>query len=394
MFMALGSEALVLKRSEGLITPEQLRVGSLAVASTVEVARYAGDADILAPDVVEGWTDAWSEVAPGQDAFVDCSDDRPITAESIALIMAHARENMMNPLEGTASIFGGLSGAVMAVLQVGVATYGPRFIKAVGGFHGVAHELIEGGDGSFTWHTAESAEGNAAAFNPTSEADIACAYNIFIGTVAEVLAKKPAGLGLAVADNHMQAVARRNQRRIFGDNQRTDFVVDALFEATYYVAEHYAELAREATGNPEATAQDFRIDRKMYADFHQRPDGKKFTSVPIEVLLGKHRPAAQTGVVTHFGRNIVGKAGQFYRLGAGRVGEEIMKTEGIRDLRLPAELLLRAIQLNSVPPRAVLYSHDPSHGGHDGPLDPNGLRMAWIGDPWATIKELDKTYNV
>jgi hypothetical protein len=385
--MSQNPNTLVLDRREGLVPDVYLGAGRLAVASTVEVARYASDPDILPPSFVEQHRSDWSKIGPNQDAFVDCSDDRIMTAESIALIMAHSRENMLSPLEGTASIFGGLSGAVMAVLQAGVATYGPKFIGFVGGFHGVARQLIRGGDGSFTWHTAESAEGNAAAFNPKSEAAIACAYNEFIGTVAEVLAKPP---GIHTSDTQMQRVARHDQDRIFGKN---DLAVDGLFEATYHVAQHFAHLARQSTGNRKAKASDFRVDRKMYADFQGEKSPSGYTSVPIEVLLGQHLPCAETGVITNFNLGEVGKAGHFYRLGAGRVADEIMKAEGIRDLQLPAELLVRAIQLNSVPPRAVLYSHDKVHGKKHGPLDPIGLRMSWIGDPWAAIRELDQRHN-
>jgi hypothetical protein len=49
--------------------------------------------------------------------------------------------------------------------------------------------------------------------------------------------------------------------------------------------------------------------------------------------------------------------------------------------------------MNSVPPRGVLFAHDSSHNGRHVDPDPNGLKMGWIGDPWATIQELDLRYD-
>lgn len=394
IYMPYNPNLLTLDRREGLIDPSQLGIGAVALSQTVEfnpgtVELYPGTSErgLLTharPGFIERHRDFWKTVPRGKDAFVDCSDDRVLTPESIAQLMTYAREGMMSPLEGTASIFGGLSGAVVAVLQAGTATYGPNFINAVGGFYGVARQLIDQGDGSFAQHTAEGAEGNPAAFDPNSEEAIACAYNEAIGIVASVLSKRP---GAGEEDSHIQAVAKRDQTVIFG---RNDLAVEALFEATYYVAEHFAELAQLQTGMRGATAEDFKVGRQVYIDLQREKAPTSEVSVPIEVLAGKHLPCSKTGVISNFNINQVGRAGKFYRLGVGRVADEIMRAT--RDMNIPAELLVRAIQMDSVPPRAVLYAHDAENGGH-GPLDPEGLPMGSIGKPWETIRILDARWS-
>jgi hypothetical protein len=325
----------------------------------------------------------WVTIAEGEDAFVTCSDDRRATKESAAALLEMAPEGMRDPREATTSTFGGLSGAAKAVLVTGVALYGEKFIRMAGGFHGVMDTLILLGDGSFTEHTAEAAENSPAQFNPEADAPIACAYNLLIGLTAVLLSKErgTSGAGPA-ADSPIQAVGRRDQHVIFGN----DDGVDALMDANAIVARHMASLA------PNSTAENFSIDRKAYARMQTPAPGRPDKpAVPVVILAGQHKPAAETGVISNFVINQCGRPGEIYRLDIARTTKEIMKALGGYGLR--AELLMRALQLDSTPVRAALYSHDPSHGDSHGPLDPHGLPMAWRGDPWAAIRELDARYG-
>lgn len=325
----------------------------------------------------------WVEIGEGEDAFVTCSDDRPVTEQSAAELLRVGPENMRDPREVTISVFGGLSGATKAVLVAGVALYGEGFIQTVGGFHGVMDQLVRRGDGSFTEHTAEGAEGNPAQFEPYADTPVGCAYNQLLGTTAVLLGKRYPVTTEPEPDSLIQAVGRQNQIDMFGSDRR----VDALMAANHILTRHLASLT------PDGTPEGFSVDRRAYAKLHAtpRPTNPDAPAVPIVVLAGHHKPAAETGVISNFAINQGGRPGEIYRLDIARTTQEVMKA--LPEYGLPAEMLMRAMQLDSAPVRAALYSHDPSHGGGHGPLDPNGLPMAWRGDPWAAIHELDAQYR-
>lgn len=333
----------------------------------------------LSPEFVAHHESAgtWVEITEGEDAFVACSDDRPATAESAAALLHAAPEGMRDPREVTTSVFGGLSGAAKAALVAGVAQYGPSFIARVGGLQGMMHLLVRQGDGSFTAHTAEGAEGNPEHFNPEAEAPIGCAYNMLLGTTAVLLGREYASTG----ESLIQTVARRDQIAVFG----SDTDVDLLMLANHTVATHLSAMTQ--TGD--ATA--FSIGRDTYVDLQQpiadRPDRP---AVPIAVLAGQHLPAAETGVISNFSLTQGGRPGEIYRLDIARATEEIMKA--LPGYNLSPALLMRTLQLDSAPVRAALFAQDTSHNGQ-GPLDPNGLPMGWRGDPWAAINELHLKYD-
>lgn len=297
---------------------------------------------------------------------IGCGDEREPTEES-AKTIAEIYPDAMDVRDGYARIYGGSVGIAKNVVIAGVAQYGPSFVEAIGGIAGAHRLLLDGAQagGSYnrvipTLHSAADKEEDFAEFNPSSTNSLGCAYAMGVGATSALLIGE---------DPLIRDIARDNQRKIFGD----DAHVDSLLMA------HETVLLAGTDGKGSAYA----LDRKDYAD----------SGLAIMILAGRpHATAKSSGVISNFDLDAVSNSTEanasgkdFYSCDIALITAETLKI--FEAYKLDPEILMRAIQLDSTPVRAVLASQD-SDAELQGKLDPRNLAMGVIGDPLASIADL------
>jgi hypothetical protein len=303
--------------------------------------------------------------------YIGCGDDRGPTEASIQALIEGKDSALMSPEEGYASIYGATAGLAKNVLVVGAAQFGADFITTVGGFDGVMQLLVSNSSNLQSLHSAEGNEHDQWHFSFEGAAPVGCAYAAGVGATAALLV----GSSSVIRD-----IAKAEQQHVFGDT--TGF--GALLRGQQAFLDH-------ATKNQKA---DFAINRDLYKQYKQQFD----TTLQIMILAGNHADAKMSGVISSFSLTEVGspvKAHQgqldFYRLDIAIVTETVLQalTSPLKsmntDYELSPDLLMRAIQLDSTPVRAVLASRD-SDPELQGKLDPLNLKMGVRGNPFESLK--------
>lgn len=302
-------------------------------------------------------------------ALVGCGDDRSATAQSSMELSQNAPE-LMAASEAYASIFGAEAGVAKNVLIVGVAQYGPQFIRQVGGMHGITDKLHRFSEANqapkalkYVLHTAEGNENADGSFCAEGNDPVGCAYSEGVGATSWLLVQED--------DSLIRDTARQDQLDIFGD----DMYVDALLNA-------HETILRDATDGQGA---DYKVGRTKFVDRMQ-------AGVAVMTLAGKHAPAKNTGLILNFETGILGSSQKaaaeqkpFYREDVVAVAADLRTI--FKEYDLDPELLMRAFVLDSTPVRAVLTAHDTDPELH-GNLDPRGLAMGWRGDVQSAIATL------
>jgi len=304
--------------------------------------------------------------------YLGCGDDRPPTAASSAALASKHPEAM--PIhEAYASKYGGLAGVAKNVIVTGVAQYGPSFATAIGGFSGAMDKLVafsqadKSGKAIIpTLHSAEGNEQSADSISHTEENQATgCAYAGGVGATAALLVDP--------ANSLIRDVARHDQEVIFGQD---DEAVDALLKGQKFFVDTYGA--------------DFAVNRSQYIAYDTPTDGRD--AVAMMILAGNHTPATTSGVISNFDLDKVGDATAAHEQGKDFYREDVaiaaeFALRAFPELKLDPELLLRSLQMDSTPVRAVLVAHDKAEALH-GKLDPQELPMGVRGDVRQAIKSL------
>lgn len=307
--------------------------------------------------------------------FVGCGDDRPITKVSAnSLGISGPINEVLHPLLGYASIYGGVAGEAKNVLVVGAALHGPKFISDVGGFDGIMDLLIQGGHNPQTLHSAVGNENDQRHFCMQGDTPIGCAYCAGIGFTSDLLVDPK--------EEAIRMVAHADQKYVFGSDQG----FESLLQGHRLVLEH----ATAGKGSGFACSRDrFITYAQAYGD-----------ALGIMILDGTHAATKTSGVISNFSLDEVGNAQaaheqnlDFYRLDIAIVTDIVLKSleQPLRKLNsayvLPPEMLARAFQLDSVPVRAVLVSQDQDPS-RKGKLDPSYLPIGVRGDQFRALQVL------
>lgn len=302
--------------------------------------------------------------------FGGCGDDRPLTAKSAAaLTAAYADKHVLNPGQGYASVYGGLSGIVKNVMVVALMQ-DSAFLEKAGGIDGVTQTLIDylkndESEAAIYWglHSAEADEKDengttdGVTFCAHGHAVTGCAYCGGFAITSALISSSP----------DLQNVARHNQVRIFGDDQYFDAFVDS----------HRALV--------DAIGQGYAVDRDAYSNLLGQ-------GVPFMMLEGDHTGARGSGLILNFKRDSIGSARKahdadmdIYREDIAIAAETALKA--FSAYKLSPELLLRAFAIDSVAVRAVLVSND-TDPALTGKLDPKPLAVGVRGNPHDAMREL------
>jgi hypothetical protein len=314
----------------------------------------------------------WTAIK-NRNVFVSCGDDRSPTEASAEALMAGKGELTMNPLDGYASVYGGVAGLAKNVLVIGAAQFGSDFIKAVNGFDGIMKLLTLHSNNLQTLHSAEGNEQNPEHFSDTAETPIGCAYAAGVGATATLLV----GSSSAIRD-----VAKADQQFVFGNA--------AGFDDLLRGQQAFLDHATNKQGG------DFAVDRKHYKQYKVQFGDR----LDIMILAGSHTSAKTSGVISSFSLTHVGssvKAHQqgvdFYRLDIGIAADTVLQalTRPLAAINiaytLSPELLMRAFQLDSTPVRAVLASQDKDPE-LNGTLNALNLQMGTRDNPFESLQTL------
>jgi hypothetical protein len=328
---------------------------------------------ILSPEFIINRESCWVSCKERL-VFVGCGDDREITDES-SILLQHtfaSRGKALSPKRAYASIFGGLAGEAKNILVVGSSIYGPRFISDVGGFDGVSKQLIINSHDIQTLHSAASNEKDERHFYMHGNDPVGCVYSSGVGITSELLVDDKNDL--------IRNVAKQDQRYVFGSDQN----FEQLLNGHRFVLQH-------AINGKKAS---FAYSRSEYISLLN--DYKN--GFGIMILDWDHASAKTTGVISNFSLDQVGSSSiahqeglDFYRLDIAKVTkiilEAISKPLQEYGYKLPAELLMRAIQIDSTPVRAVLASED-NDSELEGVLDPRNIAIGKRGNVWDSVSRL------
>jgi hypothetical protein len=327
----------------------------------------------LSPEFIAAHEACWVPT-DGKHVYVGCGDDREPTAASADDLAqaAKARGTVMNPLQGYASIYGGVAGEAKNVLVVGAAQYGKQFILDMGGFEGIMDLLIEKSRDPQTVHSAVGNEHDQRHFCMQGDEPVGCAYCGGTGATS--------GLLVSPDDTLIREVGRQDQKYVFG----SDHGFDDLLRGHELVLE-YATHGQGAA---------FALNRSEYKTYLQRYSDH----LGLMMLSGNHTSAKTSGVISNFSFDEVGsthiaheKGLDFYRLDIAIVTRIVLdalhNSLSEHGYSLSPELLMRAFQLDATPVRAVLVVHDRDPELHDK-LDPRPLPIGYRGNALEAIAAL------
>lgn len=345
--------------------------GSLAVSRVAE--QVVGPDGYLSSEFIERRLETYTYVPPRKKVVIGCSDDRRPTPESIiALNARYADRQVLDIEKGYARIFGGLAGLAKNVLVAGHAVYGDHFSTALPSFNAALRAVARLYGDRVTLHSDVKHEEQASGLCMHGASAVGCAYCAGVGTTTQLL----------LEDERIRVTATNDQVYVFGNDEHV--------ENLRYGHELTARmLAREAGSNDPC---DFSIDRRDFKELHNGEVG-----VPIMVLAGGHVATQASGVISSFNLSHVGstvaaheqeQSLAYYGLDIAHVTASIGLL--LQEYGIPPEIFARALQLDSVPVRAVLAAHDPDLNRE---LDPTKLAMGVTGNPKEALAYLNRQFG-
>ncbi|HSW74622.1 MAG TPA: hypothetical protein VLG16_02005 [Candidatus Saccharimonadales bacterium] len=310
--------------------------------------------------------------------LLGCGDDRQVTLASAQKLTKKYPE-ALSPFEGYASIYGGAAGIVKVAHVVGIAQYGKGFYDQVGGFEGLMQDFAafsaqdKDPEGVIpTLHSAEKSEAAAAQkANDKIDASVdlcehgvgatGCAYCGGVGATSHLLAHN----SLIRSTSHQTLI------NAFGDDR------------------FHTELS-DANGTLAAClGEDFNVGRQDYVRYTDPTDPNHFA---LMILAGDHIGARRSGVITNYDLHTVRNSAAAHKASADFYSQDVgiatqVALRAFKRYNLDPEMLLRAFEMDAVPVRAVLVSHD-ADADLQGKAEPQPLGTVVRGDWRKTLAEL------
>jgi hypothetical protein len=331
----------------------------------VKAAELLTDPGHLSPEFIEARENFWTTVGDSR-VFIGCGDDRAPTEASTEALMVGRDATLMSPAEGYASVYGATAGLAKNVLVTGIAQFGNEFFDAIDGFDGAMALLLNNSNYPQTLHSAESNEQNSRHFVFDNAAPVGCAYAAGVGATAALLI----GSSSATRD-----IAKLDQQYVFNS---TDGFDDLLRGQDVFLKRTIDPTTREY----------FAVNRERYGRYHTKFGDR----LDIMVLGRTHTEAEGTGVISNFSLEQVGnptKAHEnqldFYRLDIAMATDIVLRvlSKPLAAINpryvLSPDLLMRSLQIDSTPVRAVLASQD-KNPKLNGVTDARNLKMGFRGD--------------
>lgn len=285
---------------------------------------------------------------------VGCGDDRPLTDESRETLLDTGHES----LETGAYIryYGGEAGMARVFATVALTDGFGDTLKAMGdSFVEVMTEVRRRIEATshvvLNLHSAESNEGSPTTFAPGSENGLGCAYAANLGVVGQICADFP---------DH-KALSDTETTDLFGDTANSEEIRKAnqTFDDLYFPDPSIVGLSREE-----------------YVE----------AGVPVQILKGKHAPAAETRVAINFTPDRVSNPQRateegkpFYNNDVTQVAEMLIRA--FPELNLQPETLLRVMDSDI---RATRFALAKDEGGAEA------LKVYRVGSPAEALKYLHK----
>lgn len=335
---------------------------AMALAETTTEQRT----DILSPEFIEA-RDQYYRTSGNTLVIGGCSDERPETAESSAVI-AQKLPEALPTTEGMLRVFGSKTGLAMAITTAGLVR-NPSFAKNIGGING-AIQLIDSrmqaqGNIVALNHSDATKEGNASHLDVharTAEgqpAPMGCAFSNLAGATADLLV------------NHaiVRELAVQRQAEIYNGNDHTEQLLEAE-------AQMLADGTEDKGGAFAITRADYTQDRN-----------------PTLVLAGTpHKLVKDTGVIFNFTNEIASPSRanadgkDFYSVDVVPAVESIMSM--VPELDLDPQILAEALTLQSFAVCAALELQDADHQGDNNTLNPARLATGVRGDVRLALAKL------
>lgn len=303
----------------------------------------------VVPEVAPNIAATYENKNPNTKYEVGCGDDRPKTSESHT-----ALQQAGTAPETTAMIrYYGAAAGMARVLGVAVAAQSPDALAQYSGsFVAFTKEVVDRIEATSNvtveMHSAESNEGNPAAFNPDSAEGLGCAYAANVGKLADI----------CVRDNGHSDLTITEGTSLLGDSVEHELVKRAndAFGSHFFGTEY-------------GTAG---LTRNNYVEL----------GLPTQVLKGSHAKPQDTFVIANFESDKVSNPTlaaqeglQFYNVDVTQVAEMLMRA--FPELNLDPEVLFAVMDQDIRATRVALA------GGNAADLE---LRR--LGDPQMALTYL------